>query len=242
MREHFSVAVSGKKHSVKIPHIELTSKFNIDEHYTHRNDFLRAFAPLVGAVIMEKYYEDYCKRNEPDDFLKRFPINLSPHFGSFWKNEIIPPEDKGFGDFGSTLIQLGPGGGRMGFQVPLKTNALYENTIAKQRDKEKLFAFAKGYLKAMHVQDSPYPQLDEEDYFQIDKVPHIKEACQALVKITANLQDKPYHELSDEEKPWHTAAEKITAFQPAQKSGQDDDKKEQKKQPFTLKMKNYFKR
>lgn len=242
LRDHFSVAVSGKKYEVAIPHIELTSKFNIDEHYTHRNDFLRAFAPLVGAVIMERYYEDYCKKNEESDFSKGMPLSFNPHFGSFWKNEIISPEEKGFGDFGSSLIQFGAGGGRVGFQVPLKTNTLYETTITKEKDKDKLFAFAKGYLKALHVQDTPYPQHNEEDYFRIDKVPHIKEACQALVKIAGNLQGQLYQELTDEEKPWYTAAEKITASQKAQKAEQDNiDTPKQEKQSFTLKIRNYFK-
>lgn len=197
-------------YEINIPSIRLTTRFNIKAHYVQRNDFLKAFAPLVGAVIKEKFHDEYEKNNKEDSLTQRWPRSINMGFIQFCNENVIPADDRGFADVGFTWVSFGMGGALHGFEVPFRQSALYENTITNPKEKKALFEFAKSYIQAMH-KNGPHAQYDKEDYMDIrcDDA-HLKTAYKALASISSTLQGKRFEDLSKEEKLWHTASRLIT--------------------------------
>lgn len=212
IQEKVSVKDNKKTYEINIPSIKLTTLFNIKAHYVQRNDFLKAFAPLVGAVIKEKFHDEYEKNNEEDSLTKRWPLGINLAFRQFCDENVIPAGDRGFSDVGCTWVSFGGGGSGAshGFKVPFRHSDLYEETITSPKEKRALFEFAKSYIQAMHKY-GPYAEYNNKDYMDIrcDDA-HLKTAYKALARISSTLQDKRFEDLSKEEKLWHTASQLIS--------------------------------
>lgn len=135
IQEKISVKDHKNTYEINIPSIRLTTRFNIKAHYVQRNDFLKAFAPLVGAVIKEKFHDEYEKNNKEDSLTQRWPRSINMGFIQFCNENVIPADDRGFADVGFTWVSFGMGGALHGFEVPFRQSALYENTITNPKEK-----------------------------------------------------------------------------------------------------------
>ncbi|MAE50203.1 MAG: hypothetical protein CMH27_00150 [Micavibrio sp.] len=220
----------GQRYHLKIPTIDLTTQFNSKALYIQRANFITAFAPLVGAVIMEQFEEHRAKNNKErgrtdneDKLTDRFEAVLENYytkmqFHAFMDNHVIEGHYRGFASSGQAFIQIGTGGSYL-FHVPFETNRLYEETITRQGDKQALFDFAKGYMKILHTL-GPHGKYDRAEYIDIqDKVPEFKTACKALARITQAMKNKPEDELSPDDRAWQDASRFIDIPVKSEKSG-----------------------
>lgn len=227
LQDKVSVKTQRNIYEINISSIKLKTLFNTRAHYIRRNDFIKAFAPLVGAVIADKFNDEYDPANDSYDFIKQLPLNEKPGFRHFCDENIIPAKDRGFSNVGSLWIEF-MGGASYKFQVPFRQSKLYEETITSSREKGALLEFAKSYMQASHDY-GPHPKYDSDDYMQIkcnDKP--LETAYKALARISSKLHDKPYEDMTKEEKHWHAASKLITLKTHNDVSNSHNDVPEQK--------------